>query len=263
MARRALILTLLATTGAIGLVASCSNEDTSGVADAGPEAGSFTCGGEARATEPIHPAGLPTGACSAGATCDVIVRPADCSCAQDPGPAFPWQCRCISGTWSCKLQPPDGRVCGCPAGDAGAFDAPTYSTEDFSSFRYSFYGTGISGNFDMDRDCGIDAKGTLGFSSPSALPTGSGVVARDDCSAFKALAVSREVLQGYARAEAARQCAFVTDDYVTSSVATADGKSYAVSNVSGCSDSEPFVKLRIAMTRLANMYITPADAGTD
>ena len=40
-----------------------------------------------------------------------------------------------------------------------AFDAQNYGSEDFSSFRHSFYGTGISGSVSMDRDCGIASKG--------------------------------------------------------------------------------------------------------
>src|SRR5262245_51244682 len=68
------------------------------------------------------------------------------------------------------------------SGDAGSdstFDAPSYDSEDFSSFRYAFLGTGISGSFNMDRDCGIDADGRLSFGGPG-VPTGSGVVAASD-----------------------------------------------------------------------------------
>lgn len=82
---------------------ACS--DASAVAPKEP-----VCGGELTSCDPGHPQGLPVGACTAGATCDVRVRYA-CACPDELGPLFPWRCACVDGTWDCRLDPPGARSC--------------------------------------------------------------------------------------------------------------------------------------------------------
>jgi hypothetical protein len=145
----------------------------------------------------------------------------------------------------------------------GGTDSRTYEAGDFSSFRYSFYGTGISGSFEIDRDCGIATKGPmLAFRGPS-VPTGNGVIGDADCQAFKDLAVSDGVLTALAGSKTDAGCELVTDDYVTTSLSLSDGQSFATPTLSGCSEVEPFKKLRNEGGRLANKYVTASDAGTD
>ena len=114
----------------------------------------------------------------------------------------------------------------------------------------------------MDRDCGIASKGaTLAFAGPGG-PTGSGVVAAADCDAFKGLTVSSDVLTSLEKYKTTTACSSVTDDYLQASVTLVDGTSVATANLSGCSEAEPFKKLRTEAGRLANKYVT-ADAGAD
>ncbi|MBI2391996.1 MAG: hypothetical protein HYV09_20560 [Deltaproteobacteria bacterium] len=126
--RRVLLAGLLVVSGACGgrLLATDDGATTSGVTPlpacaTGAAPTEPVCGQELTSCDPMHPQGLPVGACSAGATCDVTVRAA-CACADEPGPRFPWRCACPAGTWACELMPPDARVCLNACLDAGPPD---------------------------------------------------------------------------------------------------------------------------------------------
>lgn len=124
----------------LALGASCGAKVSTDGADAGVLASTVTpmpacadpaaaapkeplCGGEVSTCDPYHPQGLPLGACTSGATCDVTVRNA-CACADEPGPRFPYRCACAEGSWECELMPPDGRICeNACLKDAGPADA--------------------------------------------------------------------------------------------------------------------------------------------
>ena len=174
---------------------------------------------------------------------------------------------CLLPTGCSESSPPvttatDGSSEPTDAGPDG-FDAPSYDSADFSSFRYFWGGTGQAGSFDLDRDCGIEAGGYLSYASPN-LPNGAGVVAEADCNAFKSLAVSTEVVRELsAKSKPNSQCEMITDDYISVTVALTDKTKIEVLNALGCSDHEPFVRLRTEALRLANKYLTIPDAGTD
>ncbi|MBI2394306.1 MAG: hypothetical protein HYV09_32340 [Deltaproteobacteria bacterium] len=164
-----------------------------------------------------------------------------------------------------KPCPGDAGVDAVSDADAGPDSAATtYVADDFDSWRWSWVGTGMFGSFAMDRDCGIDAEGTLSYYG--GPPTGAGVVAADECAAFKALAVSSEVTSAFAKfGGSGAWCAPVSDDYTTAKLTVRDGGTHGVTWAGGCSDVEPFKKLRTEMTRLGGKYIVPAttDAATD
>jgi len=149
-------------------------------------------------------------------------------------------------------------------GGGDAYDAPSYDSEDFSKFRYFWGGTGMSGSFNMDRDCGIEAGGHLSYVSPE-VPSGAGVVAEADCNSFKSLVVSNEVLDALAKyATPGTLCpGGGTDDYTSMTVSLTEGPDRSISMASGCTGAEPFSKVSKEAVRLANKYITPTDAGTD
>ncbi len=162
--------------------------------------------------------------------------------------------------WSSSNDP----LCHSDAGADSDADAAatTYAPDEFESWRWRWAGTGSSGSFAMDRDCGISAEGTLSYYG--GPPPGAGVVADDECLAFKTLAVSPEVTAAFAKyGDTGAWCAPITDDYTTALLTVRDGGTHGVSWAGGCSDVEPFKKLRTEMTRLGDKYIVPAvDAGT-
>lgn len=110
--------------------------------EAGPPAPSgSTCGHEITSCDPNHPPGLPTGTCAAGsADCDVTVH-MYCPCDSMGGPRFPWHCTCAGGTWSCELQPIDGRVCDMSC-DAGAETSPSDASPCTPGQRASYGAAG-------------------------------------------------------------------------------------------------------------------------
>lgn len=153
-------------------------------------------------------------------------------------------------------------ACSSTGGDSTP-DEAAYRDTDLASFRYQWSGNGQSGSFDLNQDCRLTSSGTLAYGG-GAVPTGSGVVSAADCTAFKKLAVSPEVVTAFDRYTTSNPCAPISDDYTTASLAMTSGAKHSMTWVLGCSDLAPFKKLRVEMARLANKYVVAStDAGTD
>ena len=142
--------------------------------------------------------------------------------------------------------------------DADAiYDGPAYTTGDFASFRWNFFGTGVGGDFYLDRDCGVDAS-QYGFPD-GGRRTGGGVVASSDCEGFKALVVSPEVL-GALETDASCGIDVVTDDFETHAVEVTSGVRYE-RRTAGCGGNEPFATVDGELHRLEERYVF-IDGGT-
>jgi hypothetical protein len=150
---------------------------------------------------------------------------------------------------------------GCSSTSAGnVTPSPSYTSKDFGSFRWNWYGTGISEQFAMDRDCGVTATA---ISSGLGASSGNGVVAIDDCTKFQSLVVSKEVIG--ALNNGSTQCTKNTDDFGSFRVDLADGKAFG-SSTTGCSTTAPFSTVQSEIHRLEKLYapLTPdKDAATD
>lgn len=143
-------------------VADSSTPDTArpesavGASCIGATTGTYACGGTARACDPSRPPGLPTGACTAGESCELIVRPANCDCLEDDGPRYPWSCSCVAGAWSCTALPPDARICGCMLnppyaascepvkGPSGVDEHRWIGLEPYNGFRGAGFGAAVT-----------------------------------------------------------------------------------------------------------------------
>ena len=144
--------------------------------------------------------------------------------------------------------------------DAGAdvaYDGPTYTADDFESFRWVAGGTGFPfahRRFDLDHDCGIDAETV---EVDGAIVTTSCAASADACETFKAFAVSPAVIGAL---ESSAPCVpSITDDDETTSVTVTDGTTYA-RWTAGCAKAEPFATLQSKMNALA---CDTSDAGGD
>jgi len=133
-------------------------------------------------------------------------------------------------------------------------DSPTYSVDDYGSFRWYWYGTGSGADFWMDRDCGVDARESYG----SYVGKGTGVVAPDDCLAFMKLTTSKTVTSALATPG---RCGDCCDDYGDMTLTLVDGGKI-VKSIDACQFVEPFKTLELEMRRLGKLYAYP-DAGTD
>ncbi len=133
-----------------------------------------------------------------------------------------------------------------PPSDGRSFDA-----NELTAFTYSWYGTGVSGAFELNADCGITTKGRLYYTGP--LVEGAGVVPPVECDSFKQLCVSAAVTDALKTVDAAG-CA--SDDYPNVTITLSDG-SKIMQPGTGCSEKEPYTTLRPRVEALRKY----ADAG--
>jgi hypothetical protein len=135
-------------------------------------------------------------------------------------------------------------------------DSPgtTYSPDDLTQFQYSWYGTGISGDFAINRDCGVVAKGHLNFFYGG--PDANGVAPAAECAAFKSLAVSPPMLDAMGR----KRTMVCTDDYPSITITLTDGgKLKSVGEQ--CTTDEPYKTLLPKMDALRKSVTTDAGDG--
>jgi hypothetical protein len=121
--------------------------------------------------------------------------------------------------------------------DTSLADSRAIDANELSAFAYSWYGTGVSGSFGLNADCGIITNGQLSYYSPRI--DGAGAVPGAECDSFKHLCVSAPVV-GALRTVDAGGCA--TDDYPNVTITLADGTKITQPGV-GCSDREPYKTL--------------------
>jgi hypothetical protein len=141
------------------------------------------------------------------------------------------------------------------APDGGTPDVGQYDAEDFASFSLSWYGTGVSESFMMNRDCGVSQTQA---SSGAGTKSGSGIVPETDCKKFETLVTSPAVIG--ALADKSPKCSDATDDYSTYTLTLVDGGVLS-RNASGCSGVEPFSTVRSEIHRLDGYAPAHADAG--
>lgn len=139
-------------------------------------------------------------------------------------------------------------------------DAPSdatpfsYSADDLSNFQYSWHGTGVSGAFALDRDCGVTARGQLGFFSSG--PDASGVAPAVECASFKALAVSAPVVEAMGRTRSM----VCTDDYPSITITLVDGGKLTTVPEQ-CSTDQPYKTLLPPMDALRKSVTSDAGDG--
>src|SRR4051812_47059556 len=112
------------------------------------------------------------------------------------------------------------------AGDSGAGDVgipfTSYGAADFESFHWSWVGTGPTGAFDMNADCGVTSEGKLSYTDPRIDAAGTATAA--ECDEFKAYVVSAPYLG--ALASPGDACTGYSDDAVWIHIAIRDGGAF-------------------------------------
>lgn len=161
-------------------------------------------------------------------------------------------CTCTTSGMECT-----GAACLDSGSDAGA-DTAAIDAAEFSSFDYSWFGTGVSESFVLDHDCGVTTTSTSSGTPPKS---GAGTVAAADCEGFEKLVTSAPVVS--ALSDKSPKCSDATDDNGTYTLKLSSGATIG-RTASGCSAIEPFATLKSEMHRIGGKYATSsADAGAD